>query len=286
MHIWTPEIVRPRGPIIDGALRELYRRERRRERARWQHIYDPPVDAYVRQAAIAPVQSNQTAHGSGDVTTIQVTLNGIAAGSLLVGFVHHSNSGTVSSVNDGTSNLTLGTRRENATSTDVVSPCWRLSDSGGTKTFTATVSPASAFMRFTIAEWSYSGTCSLDADAGGSGVTATQPITNTFSTTGTDELVFACTIDNNNSTASAQVINGVTATLLNDIGGHHPFYRILTSTFTNGTAGCTVSGGAGVQWAISALAFTVTAGGPTDAQNAGIFAQQLSGGVIIGRVDA
>jgi hypothetical protein len=82
-RIWTPDIVRPPGPVVDGALRDLYRRERKQERDRWKHIRDPRVErsySMLISSGVGPSQAQS-------VTTQAVaTLLSTTAGRSLVLF--------------------------------------------------------------------------------------------------------------------------------------------------------------------------------------------------------
>lgn len=71
--LWTPEIVRPPAPVVDGALRDL----RRRERDRWRHIRDPRLDRRLPlQAAIAVDVGSDGQTSGGTTCTFAHTCTG------------------------------------------------------------------------------------------------------------------------------------------------------------------------------------------------------------------
>jgi hypothetical protein len=88
--LWTPELVRPPAPVIDGALARLYREERRRERALWGRISDPRVDRTLLLAA-PTVRSTARTTSFGDVGTEPT---GAASGDLIVMIICNPFSGT------------------------------------------------------------------------------------------------------------------------------------------------------------------------------------------------
>lgn len=64
-RIWTPGHTPTPKPVIDGALEDLYRRERCHERDRWKHIRDPRVEGHVRQCAVTHVATYVDANHTG-----------------------------------------------------------------------------------------------------------------------------------------------------------------------------------------------------------------------------
>jgi len=71
-RLWTPDLIRPPLPVVEGALRNL----RRRDQERWKHISDPRVDLYKRQCAISYASltsGSNTANQSTAYSTASVT---------------------------------------------------------------------------------------------------------------------------------------------------------------------------------------------------------------------
>lgn len=109
-RLWTPEIGTP-PPVVDGALRDLYRRERERERRRWRHVRDPRIEGFVRRCVVKHEQTTKTIDNDagGSTTTGSISLT---AGNLLLCIVNQQR-GAASPANptsvklDGSTDFTL-----------------------------------------------------------------------------------------------------------------------------------------------------------------------------------
>ena len=177
------------------------------------------------RAVGAFVQSNV----ADELTTVSLT--GVTAGNLIVLWVKWEGTTTGgATVSDGTTSLTMGTLSDPGDNT-VGQFAYLLSANGGNKTYTVTFPTGATFPRLRIAEFSYSGTISLDAQNIGSGDSAA-PASGNITTTGTDEIVLGGFSESALVTLSSPLINASAATFV--VGGVHTkmWYRIVTSTFT------------------------------------------------------
>jgi len=197
-------------------------------------------------------------------TSATAALTGVTAGNLIVAFVAWTTLGTtITQISDGTSNLTALTRvDEGVDSADHGQMFYLLSANGGDRTYTITFSGTSDSVVFWVAEFNSSGAWSYDASNGASGI-STAPNSGNISTTGTDEIaVWGNKLFNVAATLSNPLINGVTPTepAYSPVDTyHHLYYRLLSSTFTDGAGAGTYS--VSTQWVSLIAAFKAAAGG-------------------------
>ena len=196
------------------------------------------------------VQSNT----SDTVTTVNLT--GVGAGNLIVLWVKWE--GTTSggaTVSDGTSSLTMGTLSDPG-NTAVGQFAYLLSANGGNRTYTVTFPSGYSYPRLRIAEFSYSGTVSLDAQNIGSG-NSTACASGNIATTGTDEIVLGGYAEYSSNVLSSPLINGAASTFISGGTYGKMWYSILTATFSSGNASATLNGNS--NWVCNIIAFKVTA---------------------------
>lgn len=191
------------------------------------------------------VQSNSSFNSN------TAALTGVGAGNLIVLHAKWENSKNNISATDGTTSLSLGTRADSASADGVMSQfAYLLVANSGNITYTVTF-PAghvAGTRCIVVMEFSYTGTMSLDVQNVGNG-NSSAPATGTVTTTGTDEV--ACggvgVWTASQEPITAMLINAVAA------GGSvvvsspsapdsAMWYRLLTATFSGGTASCTLDG--------------------------------------------
>jgi hypothetical protein len=198
-------------------------------------------------------------------TSITVTLPSVAAGSLCALWLKYEGAATTASLSDGLGS-SVGQITVTAHANNDLNGQWLYilssNGSGSTVTFTVTLGAAKAFKRLHVWNFSYTGSISLDVTEDGQDATPDgSPVTDPFSTTGTDEVVLAGYGEYTGDPFSSPTINGVAATGSRDNGAgtSWSWYRILSATFTNGTAAGTIAGGA--NWIVQAVGFKAAAGG-------------------------
>lgn len=99
-RLWTPEIVRPPMPVVDGALRRI----RREERERWRHIRDPRVDRQIPLQAGIIIDITNLGVGfadPGSTTIALTTTSAVASGGFIIVSVGWFNIVSLSSVAGG-----------------------------------------------------------------------------------------------------------------------------------------------------------------------------------------
>lgn len=229
------------------------------------------------EAAFTKIQSNTTV-ADGSATTVAVSLTGVTAGNLIVCFIKGEGGSVSITVSDGTSTLADGTRTDSTSGGAQFS--YLLSANGGNRTYTATFGAAQTFRRIFVIEFSYTGgsTGSLDAQNTGSG-TSTAPASGTITTTGTDEVVLGFYVDFSGQLSTSEQINGVAADFVLDnpaVANDAMWYRILSATFSGGTASATIA--VSGEWICNVIAIKATAAGGGGAGNAVPFRSLLGVG--------
>jgi len=185
-----------------------------------------------------------------------VSLTGVGAGNLIVMWIKWEGATTGgATVSDGTSSLSMGTLVEHSNNDLQGQFAYLLSANSGNKTYTVTFPSGSAYQRIRIAEYSYSGTISLDVQNTGSG-TGVTPTSGDITTTGTDEIVLGGYGEYTGTTPSAPLVNGVAATFITGGTNAKMWYRLPTSTFSNGNASLTIN--ISSNWIANVIAFKVT----------------------------
>ena len=197
-------------------------------------------------------------------TTVAAGLTSIASTNVIVAFVTWGNTGgiTITSVSDGTNNLTAVTA--NTSDTQVGSQFFYTigSTPTGNVTYTATAS-SSTGMVICVMAFNPSGTASLDQTRQDQSAAASaSSVTGNITTTGTDELVIGGVGTQNSRTFSAQQINAINAAAnvgaAGGGGAGNEYYLTFGTTFTGqGTA--TIS--SADRWSSSIISFNNAGGG-------------------------
>jgi hypothetical protein len=197
---------------------------------------------------------NVSATGTGGVSSISVTLpNPVTAGNLIV--VTIGNDATTPTVSDSinSTNYTLGNFYNDA-GKSVYTYYYKVITGGSSFQITATFS-GTDYPAIYAAEYSFSGTLSVDtAPTGTSGSNANPVLAGALTITGNDLVICTCTLEAGGLTATAS--SGYTIQFQTPLtGGQH--YGIAMSDQLNVTAnttpGFTLSGSA--SWGICATAF-------------------------------
>lgn len=191
-----------------------------------------------------------------------VTLSSVQAGSLIVVFFYSFYSGG----SYGTVTCSDGTSLSECTpavgSYEYIKAFYQYSSGGGNKTYTIT--GEHDWYGVCAFEFSYAGSCELDAQNQGYGDATGSVATGNITTTGSgSELVIACCASYASGNLNTPRINNVAADGSLDLaigsGDGLAWYRIVSSTFT-GNASCT-DGDSGY-WVANVISFKeVSAGG-------------------------
>ncbi len=190
-----------------------------------------------------------------------IALTGVGAGNLILMLLKWQDAtGSNASITDGTTPLTMGTRRDY----DIYASLqigYLLSANSGNKTYTVTWPTGATQKRIFIIEFSHTGTVAFDSQNGSSG-DGTTASTGNFSTSEASSVVIAGQT-NNMETINSPQIGGATPTeIFAPSTTTKCWYTIYTETKTNIAAtGSQTSD----SWTIVALAIkeTVAAGGGT-----------------------
>jgi hypothetical protein len=137
------------------------------------------------------VQKNATVSQDASATTVAVTLTGVGAGNLIVLVVRHENTPVTITASDGTTSLTAGNKITHSNNDFNGQMFYLLSANAGTVTYTATFSSSRPYRAIIAEEYSYVGTAVLDVQATGAYGTSTSIQSDSFATTGSDEVVIA-----------------------------------------------------------------------------------------------
>jgi len=193
-------------------------------------------------ASASHVQGSSNANNSGTPhTSLAITVNGITAGNLIVVWVGWEDVNGTTSVSDGTSMLTPGTKKKDDSGGGAYGQFfYLLSANGGNKTYTASFSASTNYSRIAVMEFSsYDKVWSFDAENVGGGYGSSTASGN-ITTSGTDEVVVGGFSHYQPNTTTNESINGVAATepSYSPLGGQYSsvWYRLLSSTFLNGNA--------------------------------------------------
>jgi hypothetical protein len=208
----------------------------------------------VKPAAItcntAPFSLVQYSRSSNDGSAGSPTLAGVGAGHLVVISYNWENTGTVTSFSDGTSTLANGTHQVHANNDMHGQFFYLLSANGGNKTYTPTTSGTLTFSSWTIAEFAYNNTASLDVQNVGTG-TSTALASGAITTTGTVELVLgnygkysseSVDISDGSPKINAVTAHGIPTAAPGSTPTQWMWYRLLTATFSGGTSTATLTG--------------------------------------------
>ena len=198
----------------------------------------------------------QSAAGASEYSD-NVTLNSVQAGSLIVVFFYSFYSGG----SYGTVTCSDGTSLSECTpavgSYEYIKAFYQYSSGGGNKTYTITGEEESYWYGVCAFEFSYAGSCELDAQNQGYGDATGSVATGNITTTGAgSELVIACAVSYASGNLNTPRINNVAADGSLDLtigsGDGLAWYRIVRSTFT-GNASCT-DGDSGY-WVANVISF-------------------------------
>jgi|GEM_PF-1015829 len=219
------------------------------------------VSVTVSNAASVPAAFTLVQSNAADNTNT-ITLNNATAGNLIVVWVkweEASVSGSAS-ITDGTSSFTMGTAAHFGTSQPSGQFGYLLSANGGNRTYTVIFPTGALFPRLRIAEFSYTGTISFDAQNTGNGSSAS-PASGNITTTGTDELVLGGYGEYSTGALSNPLLNGQAAGGTVGIEFTKMWYKTFSSTFTgNASAALSSAGG----WVINIIAFKLAPTVPVD----------------------
>jgi hypothetical protein len=203
------------------------------------------------------------ATGTNDSGIASVTMT-VPAGGLVVLWHKWEGSGSISSISDGTSSLSSGTKKDHANG-DMHGQFWYLLvGNSGSKTFTPTGSGSVSFGRCRAACFTYGGTASLDVQNQGTG-TSTALNSGNITTTGTLEVVLGGYAEYSGEFVDtgdgSPKINAVTATgIPTTAPSADPttwaWYRILTATFAGGASTATLTGSR--EWVGNVISFKTT----------------------------
>jgi hypothetical protein len=197
----------------------------------------------------------QSAAGASSSDVDNVTLNSVQAGSLIVVFFYSFYSGG----SYGTVTCSDGTSLSECTpavgSYEYIKAFYQYSSGGGNKTYTIT--GEHDYYGVCAFEFSYAGSCKLDAQNQGYGDATGSVATGNITTTGAgSELVIACAVSYASGNLNTPRINNVAADGSLDLaigsGDGLAWYRIVRSTFT-GNASCT-DGDSGY-WVANVISF-------------------------------
>lgn len=240
----------PPAPVVDGALRDLYRHERGRERERWRHVRDPRFERPALHATIGRVQTAKGGDGSGSsVASVQTANFGssVTSGNLSVVIARCANQ-SMSTVTD-----TLGTtytKRSEDTSHDPAMSIWDgVLGSSGTNKITATASSAAPYFWAFAIEISGATATPFDTSGVRAATAATDCVSTAFSTAQAIEyVVMGCSQNAFNTylagTDSAShvwtLIDGSIGGSGNNFGGAEEY--VTAAQFSSVTAHITASG--------------------------------------------
>jgi hypothetical protein len=140
-QIWMPGLSTPPPmPVVDGALEQLYREERARERDRWSHIRDPRIEESFQYRTAASLNANGTNGVEGGTTyTLLTIVTSGAATALCVSAVTQNDPGAMTSNFGGGFALTEIGRAFNPTSLRYIIWFAALNPPTGNLTLTTTV---------------------------------------------------------------------------------------------------------------------------------------------------
>lgn len=225
------------------------------------------------------VQKNGNRNETGsNITTLAVSLTGVAAGNFIGVFVKFEGASTTCTVSDGTDTLTARAQYNHSAGGDNGQFFYLASSSSGNKTYTMTLGAGRPYVRIYVFEYSYTGTVSFDteinAEAGSSSAVSSGNIT----TTGTDELCLALYAENSAVTISSQQINGSAADQIQSGGTYGSAWtKVFTATFT-GAATATLS--AAGKWICMLVAFK-TGAAAADPEGSLIGGKLIRGGLLM-----
>lgn len=201
------------------------------------------------------INANSTSSfNGGGGTTISVSVASVAAGSLVVVFACNDSAQTMTCAGGASDVFTAGTLNSNG---DKRGQFFYMLSAVNTGTVTYTITFAvSSFERGIVAYvFAPSGAVTFDVQiATGNGSTVTS---GNITTTGTDEIVFGGSYDENARTYSAWQINSTNADGNKGTVSFSGWYKTFTSTFT-GAATATLSAGGAV--VTNAISFKIAAG--------------------------
>ena len=184
--------------------------------------------------------------------TKSVVLNGVAAGNLIVAYCG-TDGALPSAVSDGTSSFTLGTGNTNSRF------AYLLSANSGNKTYTFT-STGSDYQMIVVAEFSYTGSISVDVQGVAGPIEGTASSSGNVTTTGSTELVVGGSYiaDWPLKTLSSMAINGAAADGSRTGGTGettaYMWWKVFDTTFT-GASTATIS--SNTIWRASIISFKV-----------------------------
>ena len=207
--------------------------------------------------------ATHTINASGTIIDCSSPLN-VAAGDLLVAWFRFENVTTTATIADtvGGNVFTMDTLQSNGA--DFFSRLGYVlsATENATSTFRGTLAVAGYSRRIVVMQFrpDAGDTVTLDNSTGPATGSSTAIASTAITTTGTDEVVFCGASTYSTATYSVQSINSVAADgIVSPAGDANTWYRILSSTFTNGTGTATSS--VNGKWICNIAAFKSTASG-------------------------
>jgi hypothetical protein len=215
-------------------------------------------------AAFTYVQVAQGSVAAPTATTIATPAITVTAGSLLAAWVKHEGAVTTISVSDGTSTFTAATKTSHANGDTHGQWHYLLVSNGGSKTITATLGAGRDFRSIIVFEYTYSGTASLDGEAGTSGTSTGVISSGNLTTTATDGVAFGGYAEYSTEVVHAARVNAVAADALVLITGGDNFSAAWRKTFTSGFTGAVdITIDSSQAWIVRGIAFKAVGGAGT-----------------------
>lgn len=183
----------------------------------------------------------------------------VATGDLVLCWTRYEGADTTTTVSDGTTTFTAGTRYSHAVGLVGQFHYLLASVANGTVACTQTLADAREYRAIITMVFSKTGTPTFDAQNGATG-TGTALDSGAITTADTDEVVVGGYSNFGGGLPTSEAINAVAATAVVDDANSLSamWYRILTATFSGGAATGTISSEA---WVCAVLAIKATAGG-------------------------
>ncbi len=211
-------------------------------------------------------------YSDASITTLDTSASlNVASGDTLVAFVKWEGADTTVALAKSTgspaNNFTISAASKVNHGSGDLNSCMSYvltASADATMTIRLTLGASRPYVRFGVLQFRPDGgdTIAFDVGAAGSG-NGTAVATSTFNTSGTDEIVVAGYGEYGTVTTSSELINAVAATepTGSPINTYTSiWYRILSATFTGGTASATAIGST-TDFVCSAIGIKATAGG-------------------------
>lgn len=207
------------------------------------------------------VQSNSASVDAASAS-LGVALTGVGASNLIEIWVKHEGTPVGIVVSDGTTTLTPATKTNHANNDLSGQHQYLLVANSGNKTYTVsfTGGVTRPFIRVVVNEYSYSGTASLDGEAGNTSTGSTSVTSTNMTTTATDGVAFGGYAEYDVGSLSSMQVNGVAADGSQGVTNSTFAWRKTFSAGFTGAATATLSAGT-FAWICRAIAFKAEAAG-------------------------